>query len=330
MKMTIKNMIKWRFDFKKTITAVLTVVIICAFIWYFDLHRGDLAVVALVDRRLVLTISFTMVVMFFVEGIFIKVVLSAFKSSVPVFDSFYIALLSRIGNFLLPFRAGIALRASYLKKRYSFPYSKFVSTLYGYYIILFFLYSLLAISALLYKHIVHGITSVPLTLFFFAIFLGMLFLMLVPLKTAWLPEFKSSFLRKVLKVVDDILSGWHRIIADKEILFKLVIVSSCNILLNMLIFYFEFKALGIPVDMANVVLYTSLAGVSLLVSITPGSLGLREAIFLFTSDTLGLGASLIMQMSLLDRSIMFVVLLFFAIPMLTLTFITNNHEKSTD
>jgi uncharacterized membrane protein YbhN (UPF0104 family) len=59
--------------------------------------------------------------------------------------------------------------------------------------------------------------------------------------------------------------------------------------------------------------------VSLLVSITPGSLGLREAIFLVTSESLGLEKETIMQMALLDRGIMFGLLFLLSVVVIILS-----------
>jgi uncharacterized membrane protein YbhN (UPF0104 family) len=55
-------------------------------------------------------------------------------------------------------------------------------------------------------------------------------------------------------------------------------------------------------------MYTCLSGVSLLISLTPGSLGIREAVFLMTSQSLGIDETQIMQLAVLDRGIMFFLL----------------------
>ena len=76
-------------------------------------------------------------IVFLLEGLFVKITLQAFDKGITVKESFYISTISRIGNYLLPMRAGAIFRATYLKNKYNFEYSKFLSTLYGYYIILF-------------------------------------------------------------------------------------------------------------------------------------------------------------------------------------------------
>jgi uncharacterized membrane protein YbhN (UPF0104 family) len=55
-------------------------------------------------------------------------------------------------------------------------------------------------------------------------------------------------------------------------------------------------------------LYSSLSGASLLISLTPGSLGIREGVFLITSQSIGLVEEQILQLAIVDRGIMFILL----------------------
>ena len=147
----------------------------------------------------------------------------------------------------------------------------------------------------------------------------MLILSLIKIPLEKIPEIKFNILDKVVKFVKRILEGWNIIINRKDILFKLVLVTFGNIFLSTIISMIEFKALGINISIANIILYSCLSGVSLLISITPGSLGLREALFLLTSESLGLKNEYIMQMALLDRGIMFGLLLILSIVIIILS-----------
>jgi uncharacterized membrane protein YbhN (UPF0104 family) len=48
----------------------------------------------------------------------------------------------------------------------------------------------------------------------------------------------------------------------------------------------------------------------LLISLTPGALGIREGIFFLTSDVLGISNEEIMQLALLDRGVTVLTLFF--------------------
>ena len=306
-------------NIKKYFNILLTIIFLSLFAIYFFFNKEDLKTVLFIDWKYFLTIAIVTLGLFFIEGIFIKIILKAFDKNIDVNESVYLSTLSRIGNYLLPLRAGAAMRAAYLKKKFDFPYSQFLSTLSGYYIILFLLYSFLALIGLGVKYFINDEFYLVLTLFFFAVFVAMLILSLIKVPLEKIPDIKVRILDKVVKFVKKILEGWNIITNRKDILFKLVLVTFGNIFLSTIISIIEFKALGINIGIANIVLYSCLAGVSLLISITPGSLGLREALFLLTSESLGLKNEYIMQMALLDRGIMFGLLLILSIVIIFLS-----------
>ena len=55
-------------------------------------------------------------------------------------------------------------------------------------------------------------------------------------------------------------------------------------------------------------LYNCLAGVSLLISLTPGALGIREGIFFLTAEVLGISGEGIMQLALLEWGVIVLTL----------------------
>jgi len=66
------------------------------------------------------------------------------------------------------------------------------------------------------------------------------------------------------------------------------------------------------IDWQGEVIYPNncLVGDSLLISLTPGALGIREWIFFLTSDILGISGEGIMQLALLDRGATVLTLFF--------------------
>ena len=98
------------------------------------------------------------------------------------------------------------------------------------------------------------------------------------------------------------------IVENKRLSLSLIGISVVFFITTGFLYYFEFRGLGIDISIMNVILYNCLSGVSLLVSITPGSLGIREGIFSITSDILGITNEQIMQLALLDRGVIVIVL----------------------
>jgi len=123
----------------KYIKTVLTIAILFLFLLYVIKNPEILTSLQSLNPIFIVVVMLLFLIVFLLEGLFIKITLQAFDKKISIKESFYISTISRIGNYLLPMRAGAIFRATYLKNKYDFKYSKFLSTLYGYYIILFLL-----------------------------------------------------------------------------------------------------------------------------------------------------------------------------------------------
>ena len=293
----------------KYIKVFLTVAVILLFGLY--IYRNPEIVISLKDLQPIYIglIAIISLIIFFLEGLFVKVTLKAFKKVITVKESFYISTISRIGNYLLPMRAGAIFRATYLKNKYNFEYSKFLSTLYGYYIILFLLYAVMGIFSLSVKWIVGGKSYLVLLLFFIALFVAMLILMFLRIPFEKLSKNSKNLWSKVVIFFDKFMKGWDTIVKNKKLLKQLIIIIVGHITFSTVVVFVEFVALGIEVDILNLILYSALSGVSLLLSLTPGSLGIREAVFLISSSSIGLVREQILQLAIIDRGIMFILLI---------------------
>ena len=293
---------------KKYISPIITAVVILLFGIY--LYRNPQIINELLSTRpiyIVLIMGIYLGVFFF-EGLFIKTSLGIFEKKISVKESFFLATVSRIGNYLLPMRAGAMFRATYLKKKYEFPYSNFLSTFYGYYVIFFLTNSVISIGILLFKYLINDQLFLPLILFFSLILLGMLILIFVRIPFEKIIKTKSPVVEKIFNFINKFIKGWDLIVKDRKDFLLLVSIALGNILLNVIIVLIEFNAIEKVPKVLDVILYTAISGVSLLISITPGSLGIREGIFLLTSESLGLTEAEIMKLAFLDRGVMFLLL----------------------
>src|SRR5690606_5319970 len=74
------------------------------------------------------------------------------------------------------------------------------------------------------------------------------------------------------------------------------------------IVWLEFWAVGVHIGFIPLALYVTLSALSLLVSITPSAIGIREAIFIFSGSLLGLTNAQILQVAVIDRGVTFAVM----------------------
>lgn len=294
---------------KNIISILLTTLVLILFGIYLYKNPQILLSLQEINPWNLVLISILFLLIFFIEALFIKLTLNAFDKDIDKKESYFLSTVSRIGNYLLPMRAGAVFRALYLKKIHNFEYSKFLSTLYAYYILLFLIYSILALISLGIKYINTNIYFPIVTLFFVLLLIATV-LIIIFSRIEIKENYNNKLIKKAIIVINKFILSWDNIVKKRKIFFNLILLTTGNILLNWLIYILEFSSINIHVDILDTLLYTCISGVSLLVSITPGSLGLREAMFLFTSDSIGLKEYEIIQLALLDRGILFILLLF--------------------
>jgi uncharacterized protein (TIRG00374 family) len=294
--------------FWKYIKIFITLIVLALFILYFVNNKEDFNFLLSIKWYYLLLIAVFWFSIIFLNGVFIKVILKSFKKTISILESLYVSIISTVGNYFLPARGGAVIRSVYLKKNYNFPYSFFISTLYGYYILVFLINSFVALIVLTINYFVHGQLSIPLYIFFSLLFLTMLVLSLVKLPAQKLKKTKKEWLRKVLSFLVNIFNGWNIIVQNKRLLTYLILLSLGNFLSSFLLFAVEFLIVGLDINILNLLMYTCLSGVSLLISITPGSLGIREAVFLISSQSIGLDQDQILQLAVVDRGSLFVLL----------------------
>lgn len=292
---------------KNIISILLTTVVLILFGIYLYRNPQILLSIQDINPWYLILISILFLILFFVEALFIKLTLHAFNKEIETKESYFLSTISRIGNYLLPMRAGAVFRAVYLKKRYNFEYSKFLSTLYAYYILLFLIYSIVALLSLGIKYITTDVYFPLITIFFILLLIAMI-LVIAFSKFNIKDTYKNKLVKKVLIVINNFILSWDNIVKKRNIFLNLILLTTGNILISWIIYLLEFNSLNIHINILDTLLYTCISGVSLLISITPGSLGLREAMFLFTSESIGLKEDQIIQLALLDRGIMYILL----------------------
>jgi uncharacterized membrane protein YbhN (UPF0104 family) len=224
----------------------------------------------------------------------------------------YLSLLSSIGNFFGPILGGASIRAVYLKKKHDFEYSKFISTLYGFYIVTFLTNALIGLLLVInYGMKVGGSTELwSVAAVFLFIFLANLALVAIPAKVLHKIVGLFKFLpKRLIKITDLMIGGWETIRVNHKLLFKLFLLNiaiTSVIMVESTVLYYQF------VDnwqLTSVLLYTILGTLSTLVSVTPGAVGVKEAIFLFSASVTVLAPEQILQMATVDRSATFLLLI---------------------
>lgn len=294
---------------KKYASTIITAGFLALFVWYGLDNKDSIASLKAVAPAALLLIAAGKLLTFLSNGLFTKWTAEAFTRKFTLGEGAYISVLSAVGNFFGPLLGGTSIRAVYLKKNYDLSYSKFTSTLMGYYLILFTANSLLALVSLFL--LPRTDQTVALMLFF-----GVWLLVLAGFTVNKLPKReKLAFLEKtkpgrfIVKVLYEIEDGWQALVRDRKLMLRLGLVTMLSLSATLLIVFVEFSALSIAINLPAIGLYTSLVTLSLLLSLTPGAIGIREAILLIVASTIGITSHQIIQIAIIDRGVHFLLLL---------------------
>ncbi|HHQ45161.1 MAG TPA: hypothetical protein ENN13_03385 [Candidatus Altiarchaeales archaeon] len=222
--------------------------------------------------QLLLLLALT-VVMFVINGLLIKYMMTVFDIQLPFSEYFGLGILTSIGNYVLPLRGGASLRAVYLKKKFKFPYKTFVSTLMGMYILVFCVYGGIGFLASIFQQFLNGGTVLMLPAFYLALFLAPLaFIVFHP---------KTGFAR-----VDLVFDGWGEI-KRSRVFPTLILVEVFDALARVFLMYAIFFSIGVEISFSYVVFVTVVNVFSLFINILPANIGVRELVITLASQAGG-------------------------------------------
>ena len=113
---------------------------------YVRNNLSDFTKISEISLPYVLLIGCVCLAMLVVNGFFLKVLTVSFGINLNFFEYFSISIITSFGNIFLPMKGGAGFRAVYLKSRYDFDYSYFLSSLAANYLVVFGVTSVAALG----------------------------------------------------------------------------------------------------------------------------------------------------------------------------------------
>ena len=291
--------------------ASLIVLFACVFlvVSYARDHLSDFRNLSNISVYYMFQIGGLFLSLLIVNGLFLKALTIDFGIDLCFHEYFSISVITSFGNIFLPMRGGAGVRAVYLKSRYNLDYSYFLSSLAGNYLIIFNVTSAAALAgmAVLYFY-TGGFSFLVAGVFFFITVATSWAIFLPPAKVDWIPIGWARMR------INKVLSGWHRIRKSGKTVLDLFILTILFMTFATVITWLEFTAFhmedisGNPVGLLQAMIFTSIGHLTLLVAITPAALGIRETMLMFSAQFLGISPSQALAVSLLDRTVGFLVL----------------------
>jgi uncharacterized membrane protein YbhN (UPF0104 family) len=211
-----------------------------------------------------------------------KLFLEHYGANLSFIEWFGLSVITDMANWILPFQGGIVPTAMYLKRQHNLPYTQYVSIMVGSYVLFFLSSSVMGLVVTGLVYWIYGKVSPVALLFFSCILLGTLLFLMVSPK---LPP--SRF--KLAEYARSVLEGWTELKNDRSLVISISAIFSLGSILTSLIFFISYRALSLDVDFLPTMVLGLISGYAIFIKLTPGNLGIREAIVALTSEMIGTG-----------------------------------------
>ena len=285
---------------KKVIKIFIYLLITFGVIIFINKFKEEFSNISIVKPIFLIPLSILVLIFFAVNGLVNKILLKEFKIYLTFKEWFGLSIINTIGNYIAPFRGGSISNALYLKKKYKFSYSSFLSLLSATYIIVFWVNSLLGIVSLIFVKVFYNNFSIIIFLFFLLIFLTLTTLILLS------PKIKTSKYIYLNKFID-VINNWHTTRKNLKIIMIISFLAFLNNILIVSMSYLEFLILGEYIVISKLFVLSVFSSFSIFLSITPGNLGIREAFSVYSGQLLGIPIVKVVAISIIDRFINFIL-----------------------
>ena len=247
---------------------------------YVVWRREEFELIRHLEKRFFFHQSILAVLVICVNGYITRIFLVLFNVEIRPKEWFGLAVLTAMGNYLAPFRGGMALKGIYLKRQLKFPYSTFASTMAASYILSFLCAGILGTATLILILKLYGTIQWKLFVFLCAVSATMVGIIILS------PRIENPQNRYKL-ILKNTFDGWNRIKGNTDLVIKVSALIVLNYIIISARLYYGYRMLQIDLGILPVFLISLIMGFSVLIAITPGSLGIQEAAIGFISKLVG-------------------------------------------
>jgi uncharacterized protein (TIRG00374 family) len=236
---------------------------------------------------------------FLLGGLLNQSLINRFDPRVTFLDCFFLQYVNNFLNKILPtIGGGAAFRAIYLKRKYQFSYSQFVSTIGGLYVISFLSVALVGIACLLAIYVRYKQFNLVILIAFTALLLPCLFVVLF---SPQVPSSNNRFLRILKSIVD----GWNIIKQDPKFILIYIGFSIALLLISAFQTFISYQALGVQTNFTSVLFLATLGIILAFLNFTPDGIGVKEGLYIFSAGLVQMPGDILVLGSLVLRGVSF-------------------------
>jgi uncharacterized membrane protein YbhN (UPF0104 family) len=283
-----------KINLRKIISWTLTILVVALMGWYLWKNQDIFINLKRLQIQDVILIALLQPINIIIGAVINKLIIDQIDQHIPVIDA---VMLQFTNNFLNRFisEGGAVYRGAYLKAQYAFPISKFLASLGGVYIISLMSNALLGLIFSIFMYLELEIFNIYLLIAFGAILLGCSFLIVIN------PSIKSE--KWIFRKINQVVLGWNSIRSNRPLVMKIFFLTALALLNSSIIVYIVYHGLGWELKIFNSLFYSTISSIANVINLTPGGLGINEAILMFSAEVIGLPSDIILLGSLLLRAI---------------------------
>lgn len=281
-----------RFLKNKFLKVFVLIATLLLFAYYFFTHQSQFSIIGHVAWWQVALIILGQALVF-ISNIFILVLFVRYiHKKISLIDSAHITAYSSLINFFGFLQGGVALRAVYLKNRYSMKFRLYIALTAVQYLVLFGLSGMLIFIgiSLLTGISYAGIVAVSCCIIV-AAFIALLLMLRVPFMLR-----AAELIKRLGKVI------------HARPLIALLIIMLVQLAGSLLANFVELQAIGASISPGSLFIYTGVSQFAVIIAITPGAIGIREALLLIVQGQMHLRTQDIVLAATVDRLVYFMTL----------------------
>lgn len=295
---------------------ILSVTILVAFAawaaWYVHDHRGDFAGIRRVSWLDLVSLYGASLVLLGFNGLLLRDATRIFGVRLRAPEWASLSAFSSFANYFLPFRGGAGLRAVYLAKVHRLHLADFLTTLSALVLMHAVANGALALVGMIALWMGGGTFDPLLGLFFASVVGGGLALIAVP------PRQVRGGTGFPLAQIARLIAGWQRLRRHPRSLWRLWLFTGGFSLASLWQCAQAFSAIGAPLSPAGNLVYAGAKNLAFLAGLTPGSLGIVEAVSVYLGGSLSYSPAQALLVQGLIRAVSLSVLLVTGLPALHL------------
>ncbi|MBI5571683.1 MAG: UPF0104 family protein [Desulfomonile tiedjei] len=266
-------------------SSLLGYVIIAAFLilcgHYVVTNRADFAFLATVSLPELAAAGLFILVSYTINACQLSVFLRYFGIRLGFVEIMAVTGGMLLGNMVIPMRGGTGGLAIYLKKVHHLDFSAFATIYGGTALLVALINTGLAGVGLILLGCIHGFVNSSLAFIVGAIFCGLLYLSVFPPPVKWNG---TGFVGMIL----DAINAWHVLVRNRRLLMLQLVTTVGMALATMAAFYMVYLSLGAHFPLSAVLISSSMGIITNIVPLTPGSLGIFDAVVIQIPQVFGL------------------------------------------